>query len=118
MLKIKRIYDLPEKDDGYRVLVDRLWPRGVSKERAHLDLWLKEVAPSDALRKWFGHDPKRWAEFTAKYRKELAGKPELTAQIKKLARDHENVTLLYGAHDPLHNQAVVLRQFLKGARPK
>ena len=118
MLKIKRIYDSPEKDDGFRVLVDRLWPRGVSKEKAHLDLWLKEIAPTDALRKWFGHDPKRWTEFAAKYRKELGGKKELTAQIKKLARDHDNVTLLYAAHDASHNQAVVLQQVLKGARSK
>lgn len=118
MLKIKRIYDSPAKDDGFRVLVDRLWPRGVSKEKAHLDLWLKEIAPTDALRKWFGHDPKRWTEFAAKYRKELAGKADLTAQVKKLARDHENVTLLYAAHDASHNQAVVLQQVLKGARSK
>jgi len=118
MLKIKRVYDLPDKDDGFRVLVDRLWPRGISKERAHLDLWLKEIAPSDALRKWFAHDPKRWTGFTAKYRKELSSKKEFMRQIKKLEADHGSVTLLYSAHDPAYNQAVALRQFLKGARSK
>ncbi|HWZ56268.1 MAG TPA: DUF488 domain-containing protein [Verrucomicrobiae bacterium] len=118
MLKIKRIYELPEKDDGLRVLVDRLWPRGVSKEKAHLDLWLKEIAPSDALRKWFHHDPGRWTEFVAKYRKELAGRKNLVQQIKKLEADHGEVTLLYSAHDPARNQAVVLCQFLKGARSR
>ena len=118
MLKIKRIYDLPEKGDGFRVLVDRLWPRGISKERAHLDLWLKEIAPTDALRKWFHHDPTRWTEFVAKYRKELAGRKNLVQQIKKLEADHGGVTLLYSAHDPACNQAVVLRQFLKGARSR
>ena len=118
MLKIKRIYELPEKDDGFRVLVDRLWPRGVSKERAHLDLWLKEIAPTDALRKWFHHDPARWTEFVAKYRKELAGRKDLVQQIKKLEADHGEVTLLYSAHDAARNQAVVLRQFLKGARSR
>jgi uncharacterized protein YeaO (DUF488 family) len=116
VLKIKRIYELPEKDDGFRVLVDRLWPRGVSKERAHLDLWLKEIAPSDALRKWFGHDPQKWTGFTAKYHKELAVRKELVRQIKQLEKDHGDVTLLYSAHDPEHNQAVALCRFLKGSR--
>jgi uncharacterized protein YeaO (DUF488 family) len=116
MLKIKRIYDSPEAGDGFRVLVDRLWPRGISKERAQLDLWLKEIAPSDALRKWFAHDPKRWTGFAAKYQKELTGRLDLARQIKKLERDHGSVTLLYSAHDQVHNQAVVLRRFLKGAR--
>lgn len=118
MLKIKRIYDPKDAGDGFRVLVDRIWPRGISKERANLGLWLKEIAPSDALRKWFAHDPERWAGFRAKYRKELAAKMDLVRQIKKLEREHGSVTLLYSAHDPLHNQAVVLRQFLKDARSK
>ena len=116
MLKVKRIYDPPEKSDGFRVLVDRLWPRGVSKARAHLDLWFKDVAPSDALRKWFGHDPKRWSEFAAKYRKELRGKMEMVRQLKKLEAEYGTVTLLYSAHDEEHNQAVALSGFLKGAR--
>jgi uncharacterized protein YeaO (DUF488 family) len=118
MLKIKRIYESPEKEDGFRVLVDRLWPRGISKERAHLDLWLRDVAPSDALRKWFGHDPNRWSAFVAKYRKESAAKKDLLRQIKKLEAENGTVTLLYAAHDPQHNQAVALQQFLKGARAK
>jgi uncharacterized protein YeaO (DUF488 family) len=116
MLKIKRIYDSPEKDDGFRLLVDRLWPRGVSKDRAHVDLWMKEIGPSTALRKWFGHDPKRWTEFAAKYRKELTGKKDLVRQIKKLKSENKNLTLVYSAHDPVHNQAVVLLRYLKGAR--
>ena len=118
MLKIKRIYDEPARDDGFRVLVDRLWPRGVSKEKAHLDLWLKEIAPTDALRKWFGHDPKRWVGFATKYKSELAGRKDLVQQLKKLEADHGNVTLLYAAHDASHNQAVVLQQVLKGSRAK
>src|SRR5579863_3252906 len=116
MLKIKRIYESPEKTDGFLVLVDRLWPRGVSKEKAHLDLWLKEIAPSDALRKWFDHDPKKWTAFLAKYRKELAGRKDLLRQVKKLEVDHGDVTLLYGARDPERNQAVALLRFLKGSR--
>jgi uncharacterized protein YeaO (DUF488 family) len=116
MFKVKRIYEAPERGDGFRVLVDRVWPRGVSKERAHLDLWLKDIAPSDALRKWFGHDPKRWAEFAAKYRKELKGKKELVQQLRQLEAEHGTITLLYSAHDEEHNQAVALSAFLKGAR--
>jgi uncharacterized protein YeaO (DUF488 family) len=118
VLKIKRIYELTEKDDGFRVLVDRLWPRGVTKERAHTDLWLKEIAPSDALRKWFGHDPKKWSPFAAKYEKELAAHKDLVRQIKQIEKDQGTVTLLYSAHDPEHNQAVALRQYLKGVRSK
>ncbi len=116
MLKVKRTYDPPQKNDGFRVLVDRLWPRGISKERAHLDLWLKEIAPSDALRKWFGHDPERWAKFAARYRKELSAKKELTQQLKKLEVEHGTVTLLYAAHDEAHNEAIALLQLLKGRR--
>jgi uncharacterized protein YeaO (DUF488 family) len=118
MLKIKRIYESVEKTDGIRVLVDRIWPRGISKERAHLDLWLKEIAPSDALRKWFGHDPKRWTGFTAKYRKELAPRKDLLRRLKALEAENGSVTLLYSARDPLHNQAVALRKILKGANSK
>ena len=118
MLKIKRIYDSPEKDDGFRVLVDRIWPRGISKERAHLDLWLKEIAPSNSLRKWFAHDPKRWTEFAAKYHKELTGKKDFLRQLKTLEAENGSITLLYSAHDQLHNQAVALRRFLKSARAR
>jgi uncharacterized protein YeaO (DUF488 family) len=115
MIRIKRIYDAAGKEDGCRVLVDRLWPRGVSREHAHIKLWLKEIAPSDALRKWFGHDPKKWAQFQQRYRKELAPRKDLLEQVKHLEKEHGTVTLLYGAKDEEHNQAVALAQFLKGA---
>lgn len=113
MIKIKRVYEKPAKEDGCRVLVDRLWPRGVKKEAAHLDLWMKEVAPSDALRKWFGHVPEKWPEFQKRYRAELAKKHELVAQLKKMAKEHRTMTLLYGAKDEQHNQAVALAEMLK-----
>jgi uncharacterized protein YeaO (DUF488 family) len=110
-LKLKRIYEAPAKDDGKRILVDRLWPRGVSKERAAIDLWLKEVAPSPALRTWFGHEPTRWEEFGERYLDELsrnAAAKELKAQVKS-----GQTTLLYAAHDAEHNHARVLKSFLE-----
>jgi uncharacterized protein YeaO (DUF488 family) len=113
MLKLKRIYDGGEPQDGYRVLVDRLWPRGVSKEKAKVDLWMKEIAPSDGLRKWFGHQPERWMEFQARYRKELQKKDGLIKEISQLKKKYRTVTLLYSARDELHNQAVALLAFLK-----
>ena len=112
-LKIKRAYDPPATDDGLRVLVDRLWPRGLSKEKAHVDLWLKDVAPSNELRKWFAHDPAKWVEFQARYREELHGQNEALAQLRHHAA-HGKVTLLYGARDEEHNQAVVLKKLLEG----
>lgn len=114
MIKLKRIYEEAAKGDGYRILVDRLWPRGISKERATLDLWLKEIAPSDALRKWFGHDPKKWSEFQKKYRLELREHQDALAQIKTLAKKG-SVTLLYAAKDEEHNEAVVIQDLLKSA---
>ncbi len=114
MLKLKRTYDPADSQDGYRVLVDRLWPRGISKEKTKVDLWMKEIAPSDALRKWFGHDPERWTEFQARYRKELQKKSELVKEIRQLDRKLPcGNTLLYSAKDELHNQAVALLAFLK-----
>jgi uncharacterized protein YeaO (DUF488 family) len=113
MIKIKRVYEKPAKEDGWRVLVDRLWPRGMKKEAAHLDIWMKDVAPSDALRKWFGHKPEKWGEFQKKYRGELKKKKELVAELKKMAKDHGTVTLLFGAKDEEHNEAVVLADTLK-----
>jgi uncharacterized protein YeaO (DUF488 family) len=113
MLKLKRIYDGAEPQDGYRVLVDRLWPRGMSKEKAKVDLWMKEIAPSDGLRKWFAHDPERWMEFQARYRKELQKKDELIKEISQLKKKYRTVTLLYSARDELHNQAVALLAILK-----
>src|SRR5487761_205218 len=112
MLKLKRIYEAPEPSDGCRILVDRVWPRGVSKERAEIALWLKEIAPSAGLRKWFGHDPKRWPEFQKRYRRELQDKTDLAARIRQLEKEHRVVTLLFGARDEERNQAVVLRDFL------
>jgi uncharacterized protein YeaO (DUF488 family) len=114
-LMVKRIYEPPAPDDGQRVLVDRLWPRGVSKEHAALALWLKEIAPSDELRKWFGHEPARWAEFQERYRAELDRNDEAVAQLRALLR-HGKMTLLYGAHDETHNNAVALAGYLSGTR--
>lgn len=113
MITIKRIYDPYSEKDGYRVLVDRLWPRGISKERAHLDLWLKEIAPDTELRKWFGHDPQKWSEFKQRYLKKLSEKKELVMQLKKLVKEHATVTLLYGARDTEHNEAVILLQMIQ-----
>ena len=113
MLAVKRVYEPPAEDDGFRVLVDRLWPRGISKEKARLDLWLKDVAPSNELRKWFGHDPVKWDEFRKKYLEELQGNAEAVAELKQVVRENKKVTLLYGAKDDQHNQALVLQEYLK-----
>jgi len=108
---VKRVYEPATKADGYRVLVDRLWPRGLSKEDAHIDLWLRELGPSTALRKWFNHDPARWVEFQRRYHAELKEKTALLATITEQAKTRP-VTLLYSAKDEQHNQAVALRSFL------
>lgn len=108
---IKRIYDDYDKHDGFRILVDRLWPRGVSKENAHIDEWAKEVAPSNELRQWFGHVPEKFTEFAKRYRQELESS-QAFAELQQLVAKHPNVTLVYGAKDELHNQAVVLQQLL------
>ncbi len=113
MIRIKRIYDAPAAADGYRVLTDRLWPRGVSKAAARLDLWLKEIAPSDETRKWFGHDEARWEGFRRKYLAELRANPAAAAHRRELA-GKKTITLLYAAKNPLRNNAVVLREFLSG----
>ncbi|MBK9216796.1 MAG: DUF488 domain-containing protein [Chloracidobacterium sp.] len=110
-LKIKRAYDEPDASDGKRVLVDRLWPRGVSKDKAHIDLWLREIAPSTELRKWFGHDPEKWAVFQSRYKKELEGNKELVDSIRTMAKAGP-VTLVYAAKDEEHNDAVVLLDYL------
>jgi uncharacterized protein YeaO (DUF488 family) len=107
MIKIKRVYEERESEDGYRILVDKLWPRGMKKEDAHIDKWLKEIAPSTALRKWFHHDPGRWDEFSKKYQQELSGSPALP-ELKADIKQHKIVTLLYGAKDEQHNHAKVL----------
>lgn len=108
---IKRIYEQVATSDGFRVLVDRLWPRGVSKEVARVDVWLKEVAPSTGLRKWFDHDPAKWAEFRERYRRELKDAPALSELIG-LVRKHRRVTLLFGTKEERFNQAVVLKELL------
>ncbi|MBO0794269.1 MAG: DUF488 family protein [Ktedonobacteraceae bacterium] len=108
----KRIYDEPSETDGYRVLVDRLWPRGVSKERADLNEWAKEIAPSTELREWFGHDPAKFKEFAARYVEEIKQNPEAPAVIARW-RAHQVVTLLYGARNEADNEAVVLHRYLE-----
>lgn len=107
---MRRVYDSPESDEDLRVLVDRVWPRGISKDKA--DLWLKDIAPSADLRKWYGHVPERWPAFRQKYLKELAGNPEAVAELRKAGRGRA-VTLLYGARDRERNQAVVLAGYLR-----
>lgn len=111
LLKLKRVYDEPSNEDGRRVLVDRLWPRGLSKKDAKLTDWVKDVAPSPGLRKWFGHRPERFADFRERYRQELASNPAVQTLLHF---NDEPVTLVYGAKDPDHNHAVVLLEFLKG----
>ena len=113
MIRIKRIYATAAKEDGWRVLVDRLWPRGMKKETAKIDLWMKEVAPSNALRKSFRHDVNEWPEFQTRYHAELKHKKELLAELKKIEKEHGTLTLLYGAKDTEHNQAVILAELLK-----
>lgn len=116
MIKIKRIYEDVNESDGYRVLVDRVWPRGISKEKAHLDQWLKEVGPSKELRQWFNHEDSKYPEFKERYLAELHQGAEAVAlqQLQQLVKEHETVTLLYGAKNELHNQAVVLQAYLEG----
>lgn len=110
-IHLKRVYDPASDEDGARVLVDRLWPRGVSKEEAHLSLWLKDIAPSDELRRWFGHDPARFDTFALRYREELAEKTEELDRLRELLAKGP-VTLLYAAHDEVHNNAAVLAEML------
>ena len=111
MIQLKRINDTPSETDGLRILVDRLWPRGMTKKRAALDLWLKEVAPSTELRKWFGHDPAKWNQFQEQYRKELRAYKDAIGPLKEKSTEG-TVTLLYGARDEEHNEALVLKTCL------
>lgn len=111
---LKRIYDAPSPDDGYRVLVDRVWPRGMTKEKADIDLWAKDIAPSAELREWFCHDPAKWNDFQKKYREELENnRPALKELIVRAGEKGDRLTLLYGAKDEEHNQAVVLHAFMQ-----
>lgn len=112
MIRLKRVYEKPTRSDGLRILVERLWPRGLTKEAAAVDLWLKEIAPSTELRRWFGHDPARWKEFQVRYRKELRANQEAVKLLTKKCNE-TTVTLVYGARDELHNGALVLKGFLE-----
>ena len=111
MVKVKRIYEQKETSDGYRVLVDRLWPRGMTKEKAVYSEWLKDVAPSNDLRKWFDHKPERFNEFRERYTRELSDNPEFD-KLKDIVKSHHVVTLLYAARDEQHNEAVLLQEFI------
>ena len=113
MIKLKRVYEEPSREDGERVLVERLWPRGLSKERAAVDLWLKDVAPSAGLRKWFHHDPARWEQFQERCRRELREKKDAVRLLKQKAKEG-TVTLVYAARDEEHNGALVLKKILQG----
>ena len=113
MIQIKRIYDPLGDNDGYRILVDRIWPRGVSKENAYVDLWMKEISPSPDLRKWFCHDPNKWDYFYALYLKELNEKPEVLQKVLQLEKKYGNITLLYAAKDTQHTHALVIEYLLK-----
>jgi uncharacterized protein YeaO (DUF488 family) len=116
VLKLKRAYEAPEPGDGFRVLVDRLWPRGVAKTSAQIDLWLKEIAPSTALRKWFGHDPSKWTKFRDRYFGELDKNREAVEKLPEARRG--TVTLVYGAKDQEHNDAVALKEYLESDRAR
>jgi uncharacterized protein YeaO (DUF488 family) len=110
-VRIKRVYEPAEPGDGIRILVDRLWPRGLTKKKAHVDIWLKEIAPSTELRKWFAHDPGKWSGFNRRYQAELKKKPELITLLVHKA-EAATVTLLYGARDTVNNEAIVLKRVL------
>ena len=114
-VKLKRAYEPPSRADGTRVLIDRLWPRGVKKTDAKIDEWMKDIAPSTALRKWFGHDPARWPEFQDRYEAEVRQHPEQLDRLRMLAREGP-LTLVFSAHDETHNDAVVLREMILGHR--
>lgn len=116
-IEIKRAYERPTRRDGTRILIDRLWPRGVKKVNAAIDAWIKELAPSTALRKWFGHDPDRWKEFRSRYAAEVHKHPEQLRRLRDLARQ-KSITLVYSARDEHHNDAVALRDFLLGRTTK
>ena len=112
VIKLKRVYEPPSPEDGFRILVDRLWPRGLSKERAQVDLWMRDIAPSTELRKWFGHAPAKTEAFAARYREELGGLKDLLDQLRDLERREGTLTLLFGARDEVHNEAQVIEQVL------
>ncbi len=112
MIKIKRIYEKHSSDDSFRILIDRLWPRGVSKVNAKVDLWFKDIAPTDRLRKWFSHDPEKWESFKKKYIEELKKNRSSLDKIKELEKEHKTITLVFSAKDEQHNNAIVLGEVL------
>ena len=111
--RLKRVYKSPDPGDGYRVLVERLWPRGMSKDRAKVDLWVKDAGASPELGTWFGHDPEKWEEFRRKYFEELWTRPEVIKEIRDVIRTYDTVTFLFAAHDTEHNNALALKEFLE-----
>ena len=117
MIKTRRVYDEPGKGEGFKILIDRLWPRGLNKEKVEMDLWPKEIAPSDALRKWFAHEPKKWIEFKRRYFRELGEKSELIDQIVEKTRKGD-VTFLYGAKEERFNNAVALKEYIEARLKK
>ena len=113
VIAVKRVYELPTAGDGYRILVERLWPRGISKERARVDLWLREAGASSLLRKWFGHDPLKWETFRQKYFMELHDRPVVVNQLREIIDREKKVTFIYAARDEVHNNAIALKEFLE-----
>ncbi|HVA65492.1 MAG TPA: DUF488 family protein [Elusimicrobiota bacterium] len=118
MIRIKRVYEAPAPKDGFRVLVDRLWPRGVSKDKAKLDEWMKDIAPSDALRQWYSHDPAKWPEFKTRYKAELAGRGDILARLKSLEAGHKTLTLLFAAKDAARSNAAALAEILSSQKKR
>ena len=112
-IKLKRVYLKPGRSDGYRILVDRLWPRGLSKQKAQVDHWLRDAAPSTALRKWYGHEPARWAEFQRRYRAELKAEGDAVKELKALLKQHRTVTLLFSSREERLNNAAALKAYLR-----
>ncbi len=112
MIAIKRVYEPYAKEDGQRILTDRLWPRGLTKEKAHVDLWLKDIAPTTELRKWFNHEPEKWLEFQKRYRAELTANKAAVATLREWV-DKGQISLVYGAKDEAHNEAVVIKEYLR-----
>jgi uncharacterized protein YeaO (DUF488 family) len=112
-IKLKRAYEPPEEEDGYRILVERLWPRGLSRERIKIDLWIKDAGASPELRTWFGHDPEKWEEFRRRYFAEIRQRPEVIELLKDTLRKEGTITLIYAAHDEQHNNAVALKEYLE-----
>jgi len=116
-LNVKRVYEKPSGSDGVRVLVDRVWPRGLTKQKARVDEWMRDIAPSDSLRKWFGHDPEKWPEFEKRYFKELARNKDMVQRLVERSKK-EKVTILFGAKDEEHNQAVAIKDYVESGRAR